>query len=145
MRKIMNFNQKILALITFLALAITCGIAFTCYEPPYSNNFWIAISGLLLSEIVFGITLLLSIAKKNNVLPMALGAYGINILYLLFTIIMTLFTNMETRFFMLTEAVGLAVIVIAHLIFKIVEHHVDESSNTDAPEQKIEKTNITWR
>ena len=43
------------------------------------------------------------------------------------------------------QVVGLSLFVVAHLFFRIVEHHVEEMAKDDEPEQKIERAKVTWR
>ena len=47
--------------------------------------------------------------------------------------------------FFLFEVVALALFVVAHLFFRIAEHHVEEMSKGEEPEKKIERAKVTWR
>jgi hypothetical protein len=41
--------------------------------------------------------------------------------------------------------VGFTLFVMAHLLFRMAEHHIEEQSKDDEPEQKIERAKVTWR
>ena len=141
----MSFNQKMISLLTVLALGITAAIAFVFFEPPYSSKFWIGFSTLVFSEFLFGAFWVQQIAKADSVLPMSIGVWGLNAAYFVFTLIATLCTGIDDKFFILLQVVGFAVFVMAHLFFRMVEHHVEEQSKNDEPEQKIERAKVTWR
>ena len=83
--------------------------------------------------------------KKDSVFPFSIGVLPINLVYVAFTLIMALFTNCETRTFVMWHGVGFAVTVIAGIVFKMGEHHIEEQSKDDPPAQKIERSDVTWR
>lgn len=141
----MTYNQKLLSLMTFFLVGITAAIIFTCFEQPFSMNFKIAAGFIFFSEAMFGAFWVQQIGKKDVVLPLSIGVWGINLVYLFATLIMSLFTNTDTRYFFLSEIIVLSLFVVAHLFFRIAEHHIEEMSKDDAPEQKIERAKVTWR
>lgn len=141
----MTFNQKIISVITLLAVGITTAVAFVCFEPPYGGKFWVSFSVLAFSQILFGAFWVQQISKTNNVLPMSIGVWGVNFAYFLFALLATLLTGIDGKYFVLLHAVGFAIFVIAHLFFRMAEHHIEEMSKDDEPEQKIERAKITWR
>lgn len=141
----MTFNQKIVTAITVLAIGITAAITFVFFEPPYASNFWISYAVLTFSEALFGIFWIRQIAKEDSVLPLSIGVWGINALYFIFALIATLLTGMDEKYFILLQTGGFAVYVIVHLFFRMAEHHVEELSKDDIPEQKIERAKVTWR
>ena len=85
------------------------------------------------------------IAKADSVLPMSLAVWGVNAGYFVFALIATLLTGLDEKFYVLIHTVGFALFVMAHLFFKIAEHHIEEQSKYDEPEQKIERAKVTWR
>lgn len=141
----MSFNQKCLAAITVLLLGITAAITFVCYEPPYSGNFWISYGVLSFSELIFGAFWIQQIGKRDSVMPISIGVWGLNAVYFLFALIATLFTHLEDKNFILVQTVGFSVFVVMHLLFRMMEHHIEEQAKEDMPEQKIERANVTWR
>jgi len=141
----MTFNQKVVAAITMLTVGITAAVTFVFFEPPYGSNFWIAYAVLTLSEVLFGAFWIQQIAKVNSVLPLSIGVWGINALYFVFALGATLLTGLDEKYFILLQTGGFAFYVIVHLFFRMVEHHVEEQSKDDVPEQKIERAKVTWR
>ena len=141
----MSFNQKMVSLLTVFAVGITATVAFVFFEPPYSWKFWIGFSALSFSEIIFGAFWVQQIAKEDSVLPMSIGVWGLNAAYFAFALIATLFTGVDDKFFILLHVVGFALFVMAHLFFRMAEHHIEEQSRNDEPEQKIERAKVTWR
>jgi len=69
----------------------------------------------------------------------------LNAVYFLFALIATLFTHLEDKNFILVQTVGFSVFVVMHLLFRMMEHHIEEQAKEDVPEQKIERANVTWR
>ena len=141
----MSFNQKIISVITLLTVGITAAVTFTCFEPPYGGKFWISFSVLTFSQILFGAFWVQQIAKSDSVLPMSIGVWGLNLAYFVFALIATLLTGIDDKYFILLHSAGFAIFVIAHLFFRIAEHHIEEMSKDDEPEQKIERAKVTWR
>ena len=141
----MSFNQKMISLLTVFAVGITAAVSFVFFDPPYSWKFWMSFSALLFSEILFGAFWVQQIAKADAVLPMSIGVWGLNAAYFLFALIATLFTGLDDKFFVLLHVVGFAMFVMAHLFFRMVEHHIEELSKNDEPEQRIERARVTWR
>ena len=141
----MTFNQKIVSLITLLCVGITAAVTFTCFEPPYGGKFWMSFLVLIFSQIVFGAFWVQQIAKSDGVLPMSIGVWGLNLSYFLFSLFATLLTGIADKYFVLLHTAGFAIFVIAHLFFRIAEHHIEEMSKDDEPEQKIERAKVTWR
>ena len=141
----MTFNQKIITLLTVFAFGITAAIAFVFFEPPYSWKFWMGFSALSFSEILFGAFWVQQIAKVDSVLPTSIGVWGLNAAYFVFALVATLLTGLGDKFFILLHVVGFALFVMAHLFFRMVEHHIEEQSKNDEPEQKIERAKVTWR
>jgi len=141
----MTFNQKAIATMTVLMVGITAAVTFVCFEPPYATNFWIAFSALSFAEILFGAFWVQQIAKADSVLPLSIGVWGLNALYLVFTLLTTLVTGVDEKYFILLQTGGFALFVVAHLFFRMAEHHVEEQSKDDMPEQKIERAKVTWR
>jgi hypothetical protein len=141
----MSFNQKIILLLTVFFVGITSAVTFVVFEPPYSGNFFISFGALILSEILFGAFWMQQIAKADSVLPMSLAVWGVNAGYFVFALIATLLTGLDEKFYVLIHTVGFALFVMAHLFFRIVEHHIEEQSKYDEPEQKIERAKVTWR
>ena len=141
----MTYNQKIVALMTVFLLGITAAITFTFFEPPFTTNFKISLGFIFFAEFMFGAFGVQQIGKANAMLPISIGVWGINLMYLLVVFVLAFFTNCETRYFGLWEVIGLAVYVVAHLFFRLAEHHVEEMSKEDVPEQKIERAKVTWR
>jgi hypothetical protein len=76
---------------------------------------------------------------------MSVGVWGVNAAYFIFALIATLLTGLQEKFYILLHVVGFALFVMAHLFFKIAEHHIEEQSKYDEPEQKIERAKVTWR
>jgi hypothetical protein len=76
---------------------------------------------------------------------MSLAVWGVNAGYFVFALIATLLTGLDEKFYVLIHTVGFALFVMAHLFFRIVEHHIEEQSKYDEPEQKIERAKVTWR
>ena len=141
----MSFNQKMILLLTVFFVGITSAVTFVVFEPPYSGNFFISFGALILSEILFGAFWMQQIAKADSVLPMSLAVWGVNAGYFVFALIATLLTGFDEKFYVLIHTVGFALFVMAHLFFRIVEHHIEEQSTYDEPEQKIERAKVTWR
>jgi hypothetical protein len=141
----MSFNQKIILLLTVFFVGITSAVTFVVFEPPYSGNFFISFGALILSEILFGAFWMQQIAKADSVLPMSLAVWGVDAGYFVFALIATLLTGLDEKFYVLIHTVGFALFVMAHLFFRIVEHHIEEQSKYDEPEQKIERAKVTWR
>lgn len=141
----MSFNQKMILLLTVFLVGITSAVTFVVFEPPYSGNFFISFGALILSEILFGAFWMQQIAKADSVLPMSLAVWGVNAGYFVFALIATLLTGLDEKFYVLIHTVGFALFVMAHLFFRIAEHHIEEQSKYDEPEQKIERAKVTWR
>ena len=141
----MSFNQKMILLLTVFFVGITSAVTFVVFEPPYSGNFFISFGALILSEILFGAFWMQQIAKADSVLPMSLADWGVNAGYSVFALIATLLTGFDEKFYVLIHTVGFALFVMAHLFFRIAEHHIEEQSKYDEPEQKIERAKVTWR
>ena len=141
----MSFNQKMILLLTVFFVGITSAVTFVVFEPPYSGNFFISFGALILSEILFGAFWMQQIAKADSVLPMSLAVWGVNAGYFVFALIATLLTGFDEKFYVLIHTVGFALFVMAHLLFRIAEHHIEEQSKYDEPEQKIERAKVTWR
>ena len=141
----MPFNQKIISLLTVFAVGVTAAVSFVFFDPPYSWKFWTGFSALSFSEIIFGAFWVQQIAKADSVLPMSIGVWGLNAAYFAFALIATMLTGLDGKFFVLLHAVGFALFVMAHLFFRIAEHHIEEQSRDDEPEQKIERAKVTWR
>ena len=141
----MPFNQKIISLLTVFAVGVTAAVSFVFFDPPYSWKFWTGFSALSFSEIIFGAFWVQQIAKADSVLPMSIGVWGLNAAYFAFALIATMLTGLDDKFFVLLHAVGFALFVMAHLFFRIAEHHIEEQSRDDEPEQKIERAKVTWR
>jgi hypothetical protein len=141
----MSFNQKMILLLTVFFVGITSAVTFVVFEPPYSGNFFISFGALILSEVLFGAFWMQQIAKADSVLPMSLAVWGVNAGYFVFALIATLLTGLNEKFYVLIHTVGFALFVMAHLFFRIAEHHIEEQSKYDEPEQKIERAKVTWR
>lgn len=141
----MSFNQKMILLLTVFLVGITSAVTFVVFEPPYSGNFFISFGALILSEILFGAFWMQQIAKADSVLPMSLAVWGVNAGYFVFALMATLLTGFDEKFYVLIHTVGFALFVMAHLFFRIAEHHIEEQSKYDEPEQKIERAKVTWR
>lgn len=141
----MSFNQKMILLLTVFFVGITSAVTFVVFEPPYSGNFFISFGALILSEILFGAFWMQQIAKADSVLPMSLAVWGVNAGYFVFALIATLLTGLDEKFYVLIHTVGFALFIMAHLFFRIAEHHIEEQSKYDEPEQKIERAKVTWR
>ena len=141
----MSYNQKMISVLTLLAVGITAAITFVLFEPPYSFNFWIGYSALTFSEIMFGAFWIQQIAKVDTVLPLSLGVWVINALYFVFALLATLFTGMRDSRYILLQVVGFVVFVMIHVLFRISEHHVEEMSIEDKPEETITRAEVTWR
>lgn len=141
----MSFNQKMILLLTVFFVGITSAVTFVVFEPPYSGNFIISFGALILSEILFGAFWMQQIAKADSVLPMSLAVWGVNAGYFVFALIATLLTGFDEKYYALIHMVGFALFVMAHLFFRIAEHHIEEQSKYDEPEQKIERAKVTWR
>ncbi len=141
----MSFNQKMVSLLTVFSVGITAAVSFVFFEPPYSWKFWTSFSALAFSEILFGAFWVQQIGKSDSVLPMSIGVWGLNAAYFLFALIATLLTGLDDKFFILLHVVGFALFVMTHLFFRMVEHHIEEQSRDDEPEQKIERAKVTWR
>ena len=141
----MSFNQKMISLLTVFAFGITAVLTFVFFEPPYSWKFLMSFSALSSSEILFGAFWVQQIAKSDSVLPISIGVWGLNAAYFLFALVATLFTELDDKFFVLLHVVGFALFVMAHLFFRMAEHHIEEQSKDDEPEQKIERAKVTWR
>ena len=141
----MTFNQKMISLLTLLAVGITAAVAFVFFEPPYHWKFWVALSALGLSEVLFGAFWVQQIAKADSVLPASIGVWAINAAYFVFALSAALLTDLDDRYYMLLHAVGFTLFVMVHLFFRMVEHHIEEQSEKDEPEQRIERAKVTWR
>ena len=141
----MTYNQKLVSLMTFFLLGGTAAITFTCFEPPFTTNFKISLGFIFFAEFMFGGFWIQQIGKKNTVLPLSIGVWGINLVYLVSVLVMALFTESETRYFFMWEVIALALFVVAHLFFRMAEHHVEEMSKDDDEDRKIERTKVTWR
>ena len=141
----MSYNQKMLIGITLIAALITAAVAFVLFDPPYSTNFKVEVAFIIFSQVLAGLTLVAKFGKKDSVFPFSIGVLPINLVYVAFTLIMALFTNCETRTFVMWHGVGFVVTVIAGIVFKMGEHHIEEQSKDDPPAQKIERSDVTWR
>ena len=141
----MSFNQKMVSLLTVLAFGITVAVAFVVFEPPYSGKFWIGFSVLAFSEVLFGAFWVQQIAKADSVFPISIGVWGLNAAYFLFALIATMLTGIEDKFYILLHVVGFALFVMAHLLFRMDEHHIEELAKDDEPESEIERAKVTWR
>ena len=86
-----------------------------------------------------------TVLKTNPALCGTICYVAVNLVYLLWAFVVPLFSGLETRYFFLVQVVGLSLFVVAHLFFRIVEHHVEEMAKDDEPEQKIERAKVTWR
>lgn len=141
----MSFNQKIILLLTVFMVGITAAITFVLFEPPFSDNFIVSFVALAFSEVLFGAFWIQQIGKSDAVLPISIGVWAINASYFAFTLILTMLTGIEERYYMLLQIVGFSLFVMAHLFFRLFEHHIEEQSKNDEPEQKIERAKVTWR
>ena len=141
----MSFNQKMILLLTAFFFGITAAITFVVFEPPYSGNFFVAFGALALSEILFGAFWMQQIAKADSVMPVSLATWGLNAVYFFFALIAKLLTDMEDKNYFLLHAVGFALLVMGHIFFRMLEHHIEVQSKDDDPEQKIERAKVTWR
>ena len=141
----MSYNQKLVSLMTLFLLGITAALIFTCFDLPFEINFSISIGFIFFAEFMLGAFWVQQIGKHDHVLPLSLGVCGINFLYLIYVLSMSFFVGKETKYFLLFEVVGLSMFVILHLFFRIAEHHVEDLSKDDDPEQKVVKAKITWR
>jgi len=141
----MTYNQKIVSLMTVFLLGITAAIMFTCFEPPFTTNFKISIGFIFFAEFMFGGFWVQQIGKSDALLPLSLGNWGMNLVYLAWVFVLALFTECETKYFFLWQVIGLTGYVVAQLFFRIAEHHLEEMSKDDEPAKKIERANITWR
>lgn len=141
----MTYNQKLVSVMTFFLLGITVAITFTCFDPPFATNFKIAIGFIFFAEFMFGGFWVQQIGKSDSVLPLSIGAWGIDLVYLLVVFVMTFFTNSEPRYFFLWEVVLLVIFAAIHLFFRMAEHHVEEASKCEEPEQTIERVKVNWR
>ena len=141
----MTYNQKLVSLMTVFLLGITAATTFTCFEMPWTTNFTISLVFIFFAEFILGGFWVQQIGKRDAFLPLSLGNWGMNVVYLVWVLVLALFTDSETKYFLLWQIVGLTVFVVAHLFFKIAEHHVEEMSKDEEPEQKIERANVTWR
>lgn len=141
----MTYNQKLVSLMTVFLIGITAAITFTCFEMPFTTNFKIEIGFIFFAEFVLGGFWVQQIGKSDALLPLSLGNWWMNLVYFVWVLVLALFTNSETKYFFLWQIIGLTVFVVAHLFFRIVEHHVEEMTKDDEPEQKIERANVTWR
>lgn len=141
----MSFNQKSILFMTILVVCAVIAIAFILFDPPYSPNFWIGFSAIMVSLVLFGAFWIQQIAKADSVLPTAIGVWALNAVYCVFALATTVLTWMNVKYYALLHVVGFAVFVVAHLMFRMAEHHVEEMSKGDEPEQKIEKSKVTWR
>lgn len=141
----MSFNQRIILLLTVFAVGVTAAITFTMFEPPFSDNFMVSLVALAFSEVLFGAFWIQQIGKSDSVLPMSIGVWGINAGYFTFTLILTVLTGMEEKYYMLFHIVGFCLFVMVHLFFRMFEHHIEEQSKNDEPTQKIERAKVTWR
>ena len=141
----MSFNQRIISLLTVLAVGITVAISFVFFEPPYQWKFWTGLTALCFSEILFGAFWVQQIAKVNSVLPTSIGVWAINAAYFVFALFATMLTDLDDKYYILLHAVGFVLFVMAHLFFRMVEHHIEEQSKDEEPEQKIERAKVTWR
>ena len=63
----------------------------------------------------------------------------------MFAVICTMLTSLDEKHFVVLQVVGFAVFVVCHVLFMIVEHHVEEQSRSDDPVFKVEKADATWR
>lgn len=141
----MTYNQKLVSLTTAFLVGITVAIVFTCFEMPFAANFKISFGFIVFAEFMFGAFWVQQIGKSDALIPLSIGVWGINLSYLLWTLLLSLFNGCETKYFFLWQIVGLTVYVVAHLFFRMAERHVEELSKDDEPEQKIERANVTWR
>ena len=141
----MSYNQKMLVAITLVATLITAAVAFVLFDPPYSVNFKVEVAFIIFSQVLAGLTLVAKFGKKDSVFPFSIGVLPINLVYVAFTLIMALFTDCQTRTFVMWHGVGFAMTVIAVISFRMGEHHVEEQSKDDPPAQKIERADVTWR
>lgn len=141
----MTYNQKLVSLMTVFLLGTTAAVVSTCFEWPFSDNFKIALGFIFFAEFVFGAFWVQQIGKADSVLPLSLGVWAVNLVYLVWAFAATVFTGLETKYFFLMQVVGLSLFVVAHLFFRIAEHHVEEMSKDDEPKLKIERAKVTWR
>ena len=141
----MTYNQKIVSLATFFLMGITAVITFTCFESPFTTNFKISLGFIFFSEFILGGFWTQQIGKKDSVLPLSLGNWGINVIYFVWVLFLALFTGCQTKYFLMWHVISLSVFVVAHLFFRIAEHHVEEMSKEDEPEKRIERASVTWR
>lgn len=141
----MSFNQKILAGICVLFVAVTLGITFVLYAPPYSLNFKIEVFFIVLSEIIAGWSLVAKFGKGDGVLSFALGSLPIDVVYVACALFMALFTGLSTKVFILLHCVALAVLASAKLVFCMGERHISTQADADPPKQKINQADVSWR
>lgn len=141
----MTYNQKLVSLMTAFLVGITAAIVFTCFEMPFTANFKISFGFIVFAEFMFGAFWVQQIGKSDALLPLSIGVWGVNAAYLLWTIVMSLFNDCETRYFFLWQLVGLTAYVVVHLFFRMAERHVEDLSKDDEPEQKIGRAEVTWR
>ena len=141
----MSFNQKMILLLTVFAVGITAAVTFTIFNPPYSGNFILSFIVLSFSEVLFGAFWIQQISKRDAVLPMSIGVWGINMGYFLFALISTLFTGVNEKYYILLHIVGFSIFVMTHLFFRMLERHIEEHSKDDEPERRIERAKVTWR
>lgn len=141
----MTYNQKLVSLMTVFLLGTTAAVVSTCFECPFSDNFKIALGFIFFAEFVFGAFWVQQIGKADSVLPLSLGVWAVNLVYLVWVFVVIFFMWLETKYFFLVQVVGLSLFVVAHLFFRIVERHIEEMAKDDEPEQKIERAKVTWR
>lgn len=141
----MSFNQKIITVLTVLVFGITAAITFVFFEPPYTWKFWLGFSALSFSEVIFGAFWVQQISKADSVLPSSIGVWGVNAAYFVFALATTVCTGLDDKYFVLLHTIGFVVFVIAHLFFRMVEHHIEEMAKNDEPEGRISRANVTWR
>ena len=141
----MTFNQKILALMTLIALGTTSAITFVMFEPPYVGNFWLGFGTLLFAEFLFGAFWIQQIAKADALLPVALSVWALNLAYLAFALGATCLTHLQTKHYLLLHVVAFAAFTMLHLLFRLTEHHAETMAKDDEPEKKIEKAKVSWR
>ena len=141
----MSFNQKMLAGISVIVLAITLAIVFVIFDPPYAMNFKVEVAFVILAEIIACATLIAKIGKGNAGFHFAVSSLSICAMYTVFTLCMGLFTDCSTKVFVLWHGVGLAISIVLGMVLRMGEHHIAEQSKSDPPAQEIKRADVTWR
>ena len=132
----MTHSPKIILLMTLSLLGTTAAIIFACLEPPFSANFQISTGFIFFAEFMLGGFCIQQIGRRKTSLPLSIGVWGINLAYLAWVLVLTLFTESQTKYFSLWQIIGLSVFVIAHVLFRIAEHHVEERAKGNEPARK---------